>query len=336
MNTTVPLSSSANKVRVVYFSANNSQQWDEFIEKSPMGTLIHTRRFLSYHGLKFMDRSLMFFDAHGKLCAILPAAIDPDDPSCVISHPGATYGGLVLSVQKSEIEVFAIMSATREFLKREGFQKLIYKSVPIHLHTNFSQSDLYAVWRIGAALIRRDLWNVLDLSRPRRISSDRRRRVKRSAESGVKVIEDNSKQAYAEYFEVLSKCLEIRHGVSPVHTLDDMLLLHKRFPERISLWLALSPSGQCLSGNWIFDLGPACHLQYAAATHEGREASAQDLLLSTIMDYYSARGTRYFSFGASTEQQGRELNIGLFNYKASFGAGTVVQDFYQIDLIEGK
>ena len=77
-------------------------------------------------------------------------------------------------------------------------------------------------------------------------------------------------------------------------------------------------------------------MQYAASSSRGREAAAQDLLLMKIMDHYATSGVRYFSFGASTERQGQDLNRGLFKYKASYGAGTVTQDFYQIDLVGSK
>ena len=41
---------------------------------------------------------------------------------------------------------------------------------------------------------------------------------------------------------------------------------------------------------------------------------------------------RYFSFGVSTEKNGRFLNEGLIHQKEMFGARSVVHDFYEVDL----
>ena len=41
----------------------------------------------------------------------------------------------------------------------------------------------------------------------------------------------------------------------------------------------------------------------------------------------------FFDFGISNENQGRKLNQGLSYWKESFGAGTVVHDFYEVETI---
>ena len=41
----------------------------------------------------------------------------------------------------------------------------------------------------------------------------------------------------------------------------------------------------------------------------------------------------YFDFGISNEKQGVHINRGLNYWKEGFGARTVTQDFYEIDLV---
>ena len=118
-----------------------------------------------------------------------------------------------------------------------------------------------------------------------------------------------------------------------MHTVDEMRLLQARFPGQISLWLARDGEGHCVAGEWIFDLGETCHGQYGVATEAGRLLSAQDLLLEAIINDAAARGIRSFSFGTSTEAAGQVLNEGLYSYKASFGAGSVAHDFYELDVV---
>jgi hypothetical protein len=42
------------------------------------------------------------------------------------------------------------------------------------------------------------------------------------------------------------------------------------------------------------------------------------------------KNKRFFDFGISNENQGRKLNNGLSYWKESFGASTIIQDFYEV------
>ena len=77
------------------YTAEDAEAWDDLVARSVNGTMLHTRRFLGYHGDRFRDRSLVITKSNGKLCGVLPAAEDPADAALVSSHPGLTYGGLV-------------------------------------------------------------------------------------------------------------------------------------------------------------------------------------------------------------------------------------------------
>ena len=77
------------------YRPDDAAAWDDLVARSVNGTILHTRRFLAYHGSRFRDRSLVVTKSNGKLAGVLPAAEDPVDQSVVTSHPGLTYGGLV-------------------------------------------------------------------------------------------------------------------------------------------------------------------------------------------------------------------------------------------------
>jgi hypothetical protein len=314
------------------FAPGDERAWDDFVATCPAGTFLHTRRFLGYHAARFKDCSLQFFDGAGRLCGVMPAAVGPEDPDLVVSHPGATYAGLLHNQKKYGLDVIAMLAAARAHYAGAGFRRLQYKSVPSHFHSAPSQIDLYALWRAGAHLVRRDLWNVIDLTRPRKVDEARRRRLRRARDCGIRVVKGGSADAYDSFHLVLTQCLAERHAAAPVHSLEEMKLLQSLFEDRIALWLAFDASGSCLAGEWIFDCGESYHGQYGAATESGRDQSAQDLLLETIIEDAARRGVRCFSFGASTQDAGRTVNEGLFRYKASFGAGAVVHDSYELDL----
>ncbi len=333
MNTDTRSMMLTSQIRVERYSDAHSMQWDNFVATSPTGTMLHTRRFLSYHGQRFDDVSLLFFDASGALCGLLPAAVSRDDPALVVSHPGATYGGILLAPQQTGLAAFAILDSACEFFLQRGFKRFQYKSVPPHIHHPLSQVDVYALWRLGAKLYRRDLWSIIDLRQPRWIKDSRRRKLRQAGEHGLKVIEDNSEQAYEVFYAILVECLASRHVVTPVHSLEEMKQLYRRFPDQISLWMALDRSGECIAGVWIFNMDMVAHGQYGATTVAGREKSAEDFVFSAIIENCVTRAVPFFSVGTSTERDGSFLNENLFAYKASFGASSVTQDFYEMDLL---
>ena len=75
---------------VTKYSDDFSTIWDDFVNTTNGGTLHSKRSFLNYHKDKFQDFSLMF-KIKNKVVAILPAVIVDKK---LISHPGASYGGL--------------------------------------------------------------------------------------------------------------------------------------------------------------------------------------------------------------------------------------------------
>lgn len=315
-----------------WFSADQSPEWDRFIEASSMGTLQHSRRFLSYHLDRWVDRSVLIFEERGRLVALLPAAEDPTDAETIISHPGATYGGLVFDDSEKGTRTAEILKTVRHFLRDHNVHTLLYKSVPSHMQVRLDQVDQYELWRAEAKLVRRDLWSVIDLERQRTISRNRRQGTRYAAAASVGVEVDNSDVAYHLFHKVLSDCLLDRHEASPVHTAGEMRELRDRFPNEIQLRLARNPNDPCLAGAWIWTIGHTQHLQYAGSSELGRRLHANDLLFDDMIRAASESDARYFSLGGVTENSGRALNTGLLDFKAGFGRGTAIQDFYELEL----
>ncbi|MDA8087240.1 MAG: GNAT family N-acetyltransferase [Nitrospiraceae bacterium] len=316
----------------LYDAGRDAEQWDMFVNASHNGTFLQSRRFLSYHGDRFEDFSVIVRNEKQQIIGVMPAARDKADPSLVVSHPGITYGGLVCSGRPGADEVYEMLQSVLGWYRDNGFRSLLYKAVPWHLHAVPFHSDLYALWRLGARTGRRDLWNIITLDGGRSLSKGRKWAVNKARASGLDIRVDGSDDAYRVFFGVLEECLAGRYGVRPVHTLDDLLTLRSLLPGSMDLWLAADESG-CLGGTWIFKMGKAAwHTQYIASTERGRDRFAVDLLLESVIRSAEQQGIRYFSFGASTEQNGQALNSGLFDFKAGFGAGSVAQDFYHIDL----
>ena len=314
-------------MRVAPYTGADADAWDALVAEAPMGTLLHTRRFLSYHGDRFADRSLLVYDDE-RLVGVLPAALDPDDPAVVVSHPGSTYGGLVHRGALTGGAAVDALDAVRAHFAADGLRTLVYKAVPSIYQRRPAADDRYALWQAGARLERVDLSTAIDLADPGRRGSRRTRGLKRARKEGLEV--RAGRDQAAAFWPVLEQVLGARHGVRPVHTLAEILTLHDRFPEQIAFVVA-HLADEAVAGVVLFRTPVVHHAQYIAASDRGTATGALDLLFDHCIA--EAAGARYFNFGVSTEHGGRVLNRGLHAFKADFGGGGVVHEVYALALI---
>ena len=74
------------------YTPADEAEWDRFVmHESGNGTFLQTRNFLNYHPAgRFTDASLMVYNEHGGLGAVVPAALRRSDfgsvDAVVISH----------------------------------------------------------------------------------------------------------------------------------------------------------------------------------------------------------------------------------------------------------
>jgi Acetyltransferase (GNAT) domain len=304
--------------------------WDNLVDRSCNGTFLHTRRFVSYHRTRFRDRSLLLEDRRGRVVGVFPAAESPADHQVVISHPGLSYGGVVHDGSVRGASMIAVLEGIAQHYRSLGYRKLRYKAVPAIYHSIPAQDDIYALFRLGAHRYRSDLSATIDLSGRGRVAQRRERSRRRALAEGV-FTEENWDEV-AAFWRVLELNLACRHGVSPVHSLDEIRMLHDRFPEDIVLIVAWI-SGELAGGAVLFATGPVLHMQYTATTERGRDASATDLVMEQAIELAAKRGCRFFDFGVNTVNDGRALNQDLYRFKVSFGAGGVIYDHYELDLV---
>lgn len=305
------------------YSPEQRGAWQAFVASSRNATFLFDRDFMDYHADRFEDHSLLVHDAAGALVAVLPANVAGD---ILRSHDGLTYGGLVIGPSAGAAQVLGMLASIRDALPGQGFRRLVYKTVPWIYHRQPAEDDRYALFRLGARLVRRDALSVVDRSE-RLPFQERRARGARTAEKrGVQVAPDTD---YAAFWSVLEANLRQRFGVSPVHSLQEIELLASRFPRSIRLFTARL-DGEVLAGVVMFVTARVAHVQYISANDEGRRVHALDLVFKALLDEHFT-DLPYFDFGISTEENGRVLNEGLAAQKEGFGARTVTHDYYELD-----
>lgn len=312
---------------IVPFSNGSADRWDDIVAKSANGTFLHSRRFLSYHGSRFEDLSVMV-SLKGEFVAAFPAARSPADNGTVVSHPGLTYGGIVHNGGISGDRMLDVLDCLSRHYRDLGMKRLLYKVVPYIYSIAPSQDDIYALWRFGATRVRCDLAVAIDLGHRLRLSQRRERGLRKAMRS---VVVRRNVGAFDDFWFLLTENLTRKHEATPVHNLEDVFLLVQRFPENIELYGAFVDD-VLVAGVLLFKMPRVWHAQYIASSEQGYDLSALDVVFDEIIRDTKAAGVRYFDFGTCNENGGLILNAGLYRFKAEFGGAGVAYEQYELGL----
>lgn len=313
---------------LVPYESRYAEAWDAFCASAANATFLHTRRFISYHGERFNDLSLLVMDSD-KMVGVFPAAQALSDPGLVVSHPGITYGGLVHQGKLAGNRMIEALEAIVGHYAKVGYRRLQYKPLPFIYATIPAQDDLYALFRLGAQRVRCDLSCCIDLTARRPLSERRRRGLKKALAAVTLSSEPNQ---LGELWRVVAQNLARKHEALPVHSLDELTKLHERFPQQIQVRCALM-DGVVEAGVIFFNADRVWHAQYIAASEAAYEVSALDAVFDAAIVEAQQAGALYFDFGTSNEESGKVLNDGLYRFKSEFGGGGVAHEFYELDLI---
>lgn len=311
------------KYLVRQYTTADFEVWNAFISVAKNATFLFHRNFMEYHKDRFHDYSLLVFDDN-KLVAVLPANRVEDT---VFSHSGLTYGGLVLDQKAKLSSTISIFKSILEFLDKNGISKLNIKEIPI-FYCNFLSNEIeYCLFILQTKLIRRDALSVIDLSKPFTFSKDRKQCVKRGERNNLVVKEELNFELF--WNEILIPNMSKKHQTNPVHSLEEIVLLHSYFPNNIRHFNVYKED-TIVAGTTVFVTDKVAHPQYISGNSDKNELGSLDFLYHHLITNVF-KDKNFFDFGISNEEQGRKINEGLLFWKETFGTKTAVQSFYEID-----
>ena len=305
------------------YNSSLKSQWDNFINESKNGTFLFNRDFIEYHKNRFKDYSILFYKLD-KLIAVFPANRLDDK---IYSHQGLTYGGLILSKQIKFSDVFQIFNLLLSHLYETNYSTLIIKEIP-EIYKALPSSEVnYLLHRKKAKLIRRDLLSVIKRGN-NSYSRDRIQGNKRGKKFKLTVKETLS---FDEFWNtLLIPNLKNKHNVAPVHSLDEIIVLNKSFPKKIRQFNVYLDD-KIVAGTTVFETKTTAHIQYISANSEKNKLGSLDyLFIYLIEEVFNKKD--YFDFGTSNENNGEFINQGLLYWKEGFGARSITQDFYEIQI----
>lgn len=305
------------------YQENDYKNWNAFIGQAKNATFLFHRDFMEYHNDRFQDYSLIVLDGE-KWLAVLPANVVDKE---VFSHQGLTYGGLVCNEKVKLASIITIFKSVLSFLNANKMEKLLLKLIPSIYHQKPAEELNYALFLTEAQLIRRDTMAVVDLLNKNNLSKLRKRSIQKGVLNDfvIKEVDD-----FEEFWnEILIPNLAQKHQAKPVHNLEEIAKLKALFPKNIRQFNAYK-DGIIVAGTTIFEASTVAHCQYISGKEDKNELGGLDYLFYHLISKVF-KNKRFFDFGISNENQGRKLNNGLSYWKESFGASTIVHDFYEVE-----
>lgn len=306
------------------YTETDKAAWDAFVAASKNGTFLFFRDYMDYHSDRFEDCSLMFY-REGRLYGVMPANRKGD---VFQTHAGLTYGGLVMDAKTTAAATVELFRELNEYLRKEGFRQVLYKCIPWMYHQMAAEEDLYAIARTcDARLQERDLGTVIIQRNTIRWERIRRRALKRAQEAGITVERSDD---LAGFWDVLCDNLKRTYDSKPVHTLDEIELLHSRFPDNIVLYVA-KKGDDILAGMVLYVSQQVVRAQYSSASLLGKELGAIDIIYDRVINH-DFRHLPYFEFGTSALGNTNIINESLIFQKEGFGGRGICFDRYEWEL----
>ncbi len=310
-------------ITVEVYKPSQKGLWNDFIANAKNGVFLFNRDYMEYHSERFEDHSLLFYRSN-RLVAVLPANLDK---SVLHSHGGLTFGGIISSYKMKTHIMLSIFNKLVKHCQDLGVSEIVYKPIPYIYHSIPADEDLYALFAHNARLMARNISSCIYLPNARKFNDNRLDNIRKAKKNGITVKECTD---FRSFMEIEQANLEERHGVKPVHSVAEIELLAKRFPDNIRLFASFKDSSM-LAGVIMYESKNVAHMQYASNSKEGWSLGAQDIIEDYLINgYYKEKS--YFDFGISTEKLGQYLNEGLIKRKEDFGASAVMYDLYHLAL----
>lgn len=313
-------------LKIVKYELGLEQKWDEFVlQDSHNGTFLQTRRFLSYHGERFRDCSLIVYKGNGTIAAVIPACeIGEQDEKIFSSHCGSTFGGIVIGKLFYDIEhIEAITELLECYVREEGFKKIQIKCTPAIFCCGDTELLNYYFYKNDYAEAD-ELSCIIDLRKYKEdilsnFTKGKRRDYKYSLKNKLRFKKLETEEEIADFYDMLCDNLK-KYNTKPVHTLAELMdFKANRLKEEVEFY-GVYFENVLVAGTMVFLFDERVfHIQYHVSRKEYLKYYSMNYLDKNLIEMAKNRKYNYFSFGTSTEQRGKVLNKSLAVYKEGFG-----------------
>ena len=305
-------------------------EWEKFISDSNNGTIFQKQAFLKYHiNRTFVDGSLVIKNK-GTIVAVVPAAIKEN---ILYSHPGSSYGGIVLSHNLDFKMIHDILKVIDEYCIAQKYKALFLINSPSIYQKKSDQSLDYLLQWNGFKQTELYISHAVDMSKTSDILSlltkRKRRYINNNQELNSLTFEE---ETYLDEFYDILIASKKKYNTTPTHSLDELIKLKDMFPQQIKL-LVTRNENKIIGGSLIFFTNDNVALVfYNTILEEYRESQIAMLQLYKCMEIAKKYNLHWIDFGVShTPEEENPLapKFSLIHFKEQFNAKGVLRIAYQ-------
>jgi hypothetical protein len=322
-------------VKIKTYTDDYESRWDDFVQQSRNGTFMQQRKFLNYHPpKKFQDCSLMVYDDHNQLTAVIPAAIKKEGEFPIFcSYPGASHGGIIINQKFGTSNALELIPLLIDHCRSLGFKAIEMKMVPRIYHSWASDEIDFSLRYNGFLPDITELATALPLKEidtaDRCMAKNAIRNRNKAIKLGVIVKESDD---FLNFWHILECNLKERHNTFPTHTYSEILDLIERYPDQIKLFSSFF-EGKMIGGVLVFILNSrVINCFYICHQDEYQHLRPLNLVFSHLITWGMKEGFHYIDWGISTENKGKVVNTGLFKFKEGFGGRGILRETYRLIL----
>lgn len=322
-------------MEVCPYSSAQEHQWDTFVSHSRNGTFFHTQKFLAYHPSgKFVDASLMFYDGIELIAVLSAVSVEEDGERFLVSHPGASYGGLAFSFSHGMKETGEVVDALMAYAKDQKYAGIRFlRLTPPSVRRGLCDDQEYWLFQRGWRPFRVELatslplWGMRETGVLESFSGKCRNMVHQAQRAGVEFKETHD---FASFWPLLEKILSERHGSKPTHDLDEISRLHELCLQDVRLFGAYHGEKMVAGVVGIVLHPKALYTLYMAQDYTYQSKHPLHLIIAELASLCIREGRKILHFGISTEEGGTKVNEGLFFFKESFGGQSVRRESWEV------
>ncbi len=325
------------QIAVIRYTPEHFREWENFIPKSSNGTIFHSQRFLSYHPSARFRHHHLLFHLRGKLRAVFTGAeVEGEEGLELHSHPGASYGGVVIKRGADFEDYYGVTGALVEYARKTGFRAINLTQTPLIYHNIPSQGVEFALAAHNFTRHCENLTQSVDLTVlgqdvTESLVDKTRNAYRQAVKKGLVYCEDVelSEENLADFHRILVENRRIL-GVTPAHTLEELFKLARISPDSLHLAF-VEKEGERIAGLLHF----ICNLRivllfYVCHNREKQSLKPVPFLLTNTLNWAREAGFRELDFGISTVKG--DPTWGLLKFKENFKARPFLRTTYRIQI----
>lgn len=319
------------------FKEKNYEEINEFLmNKNSNGEFINSPKFLEYHPkTRFIDDSIIVINTKtNKIKCLFMAATRENENDVITSHPGTTFSGPVFGKIKRIEEVEEIINLIISYYSKK-YKTIEIKMPPPFYQNQYMQEIDYFLLKNKFKYSFNALTNFIDLHYVNGTENElfslydqkRRNQVRKSLKDCLYIVEKKEiidKELWGKMNSKINK----KFQSNLTHSYEEIVEIKKLFPENVEFYIATRTDGEYGAFAVVFKFKNVFHTQYLDLNYEYSKEYPNLLMIHELISKACNENFKYFSFGASTENKGNDINLGLYNYKMGYGSGTAMMPVY--------